>query len=183
MALTSGRHPSLITSLLTEWAIWAAEKAATGPLPSWWPCPLGTAPARQPGRAGRSRHSSFTPPSWSQYSRCYDSSVVTKRQTQFCLFNAVGQSVLDSCVCGGWRVIVRANVWQSVVCSPVVLRKQCRKKCWSSCVHRIACNIYEKKLSPLYNIKSFGRFYPPFFTLAVTWVFVASTNAVHCWLW
>lgn len=81
MALTSGRHPSLITRLLTEWAIWAAENAATGPLPSWWPCPLGAAPARQPGRAGRGRRSSFTPPSWSLYSRCYDSSAVAKKES------------------------------------------------------------------------------------------------------
>lgn len=113
MALTSGRHPSLITSLLTEWAIWAAEKAATGPLPSWWPCPLGAAPARQPGGAGRGRRSSFTPPSWSLDSRCYDSSTVTEKIKERPHSSYLTQLVSDSCARGGWWVLVGANLWQS----------------------------------------------------------------------
>lgn len=147
MALTSGRHPSLIRSLLTEWAIWAAGKAATGPVPSWWPCPLGAAPARQPGRAGRGRRSSFTPPSWSLYSRCYDSSVVTKKERPHSAYLTLVVSWFQTRACGGWWVLVRANLWQSYesVGSPVALHKRCRNKCWCSSVHRIACHIYTKR--------------------------------------
>lgn len=105
MALTSGRHPSLIASPLTEWAIWAAEKAATGPLPSWWPCPLGAAPARQPSRAGsgRARHSLRQAGACIHHSRIQAGSKKKGRKTRFSLFNTVVELVSAWCACGGCR--------------------------------------------------------------------------------